>query len=819
MPLADVLGITIDGAQPRIKHGRLSTLICGKYEENQVTGRPVEGWSPYWGNNTWVDPITGTLMLMPLPLTNAWRNTGTGNYARLTKANLTFVTAASWVDHNTNGDASNYIHCINSALGEVVRTTATYAKNQAFYLSAYAYAADREERLLLTCGWDYANRATTGVSIEIYLSGRIVVKLGNVVEADGKLSPIPGTPARGLWEGWATFIFIPMRRGILIYSQSGGGFFYERSDLDPADNDPTITPAADFWWLGTTGTTVEAAPLKYETSGWRAGVSTYWKDAPVLDQDPESIKVYGEFADTDVVRYLVDRADASTVFIPNGVTKECRVRVALLGDGTTSPKIWAAKATYDAVIVDTNADEKRELINYVSSATLSVPESKRDLSFTFTLKRIQDLDDEDVALGPIQFLETMANRPVLAKIGDMPIFDGIAGAPKIRRSTFRNTDTLTFECAGLWSLLERYRFTDPLPLDGMTLKVALEVLLGSAGIPSDRYDIEDFGVAIDDLAFPSKGEFQVKVSVGDTAATWWGRLFDDYLPDCHWCEKPTADLVTKIVAFSPANAPKLTTPYRIFDDIDRARDYLESEYGASAEELGRLAPARTYRTLDEDTIPAEANTVWVQGLDRRTWRPIVTHDDDDDAMDPTLKPSLRPENWAGTPDVYGLVKESFSSASQCLDATGRLAARLMHPRKMREIEIDMMIDPETLIPLWIGDEVQVHQYRSGELVEEIWRIVSIGGIDFLREFPGFEEANTEAPLVARAARYTLQVIQEGTVAPEGTSMGLGHSLAGSTLREMIANAPYAAAKNWRLSHAQMMPKSMSVPRLSMTENP
>lgn len=820
----DVLKIDLDHAQPRLKRDALSALVTSRYNDDKITDRPVDGWSAYWRSqtssedDTWIDPITGTLMLMPLPLTKAWATNGTGAFLRFTKANYTLVTGAGWVNHNANGQSSNYLHKLDAGADEVVKTTAAgyhngeFLENRPHYISYHITATDSEDRIVMDCGWDYDNRNTvhTGdrstypVYFRFWSSGKVEVYLNGTLNATDSISPVSKFAGDVKQNQHVQVLLIPMRdSGVLVYSTSGGGFFWERLDIEPDEANPVIVPAYEFWWYGYGVTSVECQPLGFRSSGYRASLAIHWSQAPQVGDVADDVYVFHDtgFAvsgTNTAVGSVVEQLDALTAFVPDGLTKSCRAKITLTGDGYGTPFVYGAQIGFPGEYGTTDNSEEREVQDWTVSAHLDVPESKQDLKFTFTLKDLATLQPE----GQF-FLETMSYRPIRARIGDMSLIDGIAGAPALMWGSHRGVDEITFEVGGLFKQLELYRFTDAVALDRLSVKQCLDFLAQRAGIPVDRCDIEEFGIDVGEFSRPSKGEFHTRIEVGDTAAEWWNRIFDEYLPDCHWCERPTVGLVTKLVAFSPENAPTLAEPYRIFDTTDAARAELEG-LGNTGEDLDLLTASRTYRSLDQTILPPEANEAWVQGWDRRTNRPIVVYQRDSAAQDPELSPGNRPENW-GPLNRYGYINHAFATEAQCTDAVGRLAKRLFYPRKIREIEIDMMIDPDSLVPLWIGDEVELVEDRAEEQVVSRYRIIRFG-VDFLREYDAGEDET--GSLIARPGRYVLEFIDTVNT----TSLGLGHALPGSSLREMESFHFLRMKKNF-----QMKSTAVRSPRLVATE--
>lgn len=788
--MADVLAVKIDHAQPRNIREELGFLTVGGADGEKITDRPIVGYSRTFRSttdgedDTWIDPITGTLMLMPLPLLSAWQSTSSGDFARLGLSDLTVITGANWLEHNANGLASKYIHGKSATVQEAIRTTASQSAGQPMYLSAKVSSSDSEDRVLFDVGWGYTGRATPtdtianrAVYLKVYTSGAVDVYFNGTLSSSGSLAPTGQTSGSTINDQWLKLLLIPMGTGILIYSTNGGGFFWERPDLEPGEEDPVITPAADFWWYSYGAATVEVAPIRFRTSGWRLSLGCEFASAP----EPGDAQLHRAYRDgpTGAAAVFVEYEDASTEFVPDGIKKQCHVKYTLTGDGDSTPFIYAVHSIYDLENGETDGSEEKDISPYIHRAGFDVSETG-EISADIEIVRPQDLDDE---LGEVPHLETQSMRPVLLRVGEVDFMDMVVmERPKVSRGLYRNADKIQMRLGGLYELLRRKQFRDFYPLDQATVSGALLRLCQQSGIPEERTDIESFtDLNIGEFTRPSKGEFHALIKPNDTAAQWWEFIFREYLQDCHWCERPTADGSTKLTVYSVDNRPLLATPYEIFDTMEAATDHLEG-IGIEGDEAFLQAPTRVFRTVDSYGLPAEAGEVWVSGMNRKDRKPIEVSSTIDEIVDPRIKPSERTADWTGDRLKYHFDSKALATQSQCEDALSRLVRRLTYGRELIEIEIDMMIDPETGVPLWTGDVVKV-TLREDDPAD--YTIVRFGG-EFLREFDGTDQ---ESPIIVRPCRYVLEKIVEDTCE------GLGHSLPGRSLNEMVAAADI---RRWRM---------------------
>ena len=92
--------VLIDVPEPRPVKGRLAVGADGSTWDYRpgITASDV-----------WIDPCTSTAMLAPLPVTDAWRTTFSGNYARYAYADFTGTDISKWsgfaVSTNTSDTA------------------------------------------------------------------------------------------------------------------------------------------------------------------------------------------------------------------------------------------------------------------------------------------------------------------------------------------------------------------------------------------------------------------------------------------------------------------------------------------------------------------------------------------------------------------------------------------------------------------------------------------------------------------------------------------------------------------------------------------
>jgi len=716
------LKVTLDTAQSRIKRDRIATLISAK------------DWGQRFISNAYIDPITNTAMLCPAPRLPNWSTTGTGIYTRFKKSDYT-LTGSKWAEANHLFNGDTYLTSVDPSgnPGEAVKTSANMPRNGGMYLQWYAANGSSDDWVQMECGWSStpSNPTSSPISLRFYASGNVEVWENGVYQAEYKLSGNGEVPQQTA-STFTDVCIIPFRkRELLVFSNRGGGFSHVIESIADTDDDPTIIPGLPFWWSVPQGYVyVQAAKIQYPTSGYVTGVKSWLQNPPQSGEVVQTF-VYGDANGGSAVATLVDSENPGSAFVQNGSNTECRVKVALTGNGTISPNIYGAHAFYKPLTANTNGTQTVELLDYITKATLEVPDSPNNITFTCELKKPQEVND----LGGIdRLLREVCNRPITVKIGSQKILDGQTEAPKFHKRFDDTLDRLTLECRDRWKTFEHYAFTDPLPLDGINLTEAFRLILNTAGIDNSFLDLDTIAFDLPSVQSPKEGEFSVLVEVGDTAAEWITRLKDSYYATLFIGWVPRADGI-KFVVKKPESLPQ-SVLVTLYDNIQDAKDYLTSQ-GADT----KLFPRYRITGYQEHYLEPEANDIWVTGRDIRTSRPIQCHKADTNSQDPTLAPDSRPENWLGEIRKYGYYEPAITTQAALEQATSTLFDRLTKARKIVEFDCDMLFKPDNS-PIWRGDLVYINGYGN-------FRITSLS-VDFKRE------PNAENDWYSRHTKYTAE---------------------------------------------------------------
>jgi hypothetical protein len=775
----DRLELLLDASQRREDPDRsyMAAVVQGNYGE--LFGRPLTGWDPRWGTKdgnsdhlTWVDPVTGTLMLTPAPLLRAWETTSTGIYARLGLSDVTLGDATKWKEHVMDGSASKFLKLTDSNAGAGARTiltNTTWPKNRPFYLGWFVWdwnAAGRGYRL--EGGWNNSANSNSGVSFRIFADGEVEIYKDAVHVGGGR---IPVDKQNSVLR----ILLIPFRqRDLLVYSPAGGGggFVHTFTDIDEQATDPTITGATKFWAYVPEGSAdLELAPIRFSSSAYRASVPIKWRRAPEagdvlrFTRPGESLLPFAFFpgyGTQSVVAAHRQSADPTQAFNQNGVNVDARFVATLSGDGESTAFLHAIEGFWENHVVDTPGASE-DLVRHALSCRLEVPESPQGARMTVEMAGPESVDP-DLARG----LLTTSNRPLIAKVRDREFFNGYTEPVRWQESVADSARKITLEVRDVWKRLEQFRFADPVPLDRMALHTAFETILDCAGLAHlyDSSSIPDIDFSIPFGGPNAQAGWSAEIQVGDSAAEWLSRLHESYCANFEMRVRPTPTGTRFVLKDLAAMG---STP--LLSIYDRVEDALAD---ATVGSDRRKARWLTFRGYEEWMQEPEATDVFVTGLDRRSLRPLQAIKRDMARRDPALPPENRPDGWLGEPRRYGWVDGTLTTQDAVNRCCDLLFTRLHVPRFFCEWEGELLIDPVTNLPLWPGDVLRLVRTGSGKPDVDA-RIVS-----FSTEFE-MEPWEDPGPATVRSAKYVAEHLL-----PEepDSAQALGYGSPGLSLAEL-----------------------------------
>lgn len=711
----DAFAIVLDHQQYRTQYDRLYVQAAGQSAYDPNDGKQVQGWDPSKTSvdasgdpTTWVEPITGKLMMRPSCLTRLWETTATGIYARILKADLTLTTAAAWEDNEYTNAARVSVAIRDKSFSEEARTTTSYPVNRPFYVAPVFFAAGEDSRGYVDCGWGTAG---AGVRVRLYANGQAEVRKAGVLLDRYSWSGGPKENAPQKANGQRVgFVLIPCPPNeLIVYTTWGGGFVHVFGDLDPADFENEVTPEGYFYFQCVDmGTDVELAPLRFPSTAYQLSIPLEFVVAPGTGEVPEftqfySAPLYGTWTMT------ISLTDLDGVaFVPDGSATKCRLKVSFTSDGYATGYQYAVSGEFPRILGQT-PDEELDVTDYVTQCRISAAMAPGSASMEFVLRDPETINPEETL-----HLVSTENRPIAFRLGSLTIMDGVAEKPSWDDSVSSETQRIMYRVRDKWKLLEEYRFSDVTPLDGLNLNDAVEKILQAAGFDSTEYEIdpEATGIELPISQRCSQGDWGCATNPNQTAAQLLQSIHDQYTADWFLNIVPTID-GPKLKYLAPASLgdlPKATIYPTVADSLAAGNTVDPWAY--------------VYHGFHLDSPPIEFNQLWVHGLDPATGRPIYVKQEDLTSQDPTLPVVDRNDEWLGTIRKAALEARFLRSEAAVTAAAAAMWRRAFYRRKVGEWECEMLF-AEDGVPIWVGDVVEIVgfgdfriQSLSGELARE-----------------------------------------------------------------------------------------------------
>lgn len=718
--------LVVDSAQRRVPVPSFHALLSGKT------------WGRTAFNDVWVEPDGKRLLLVPLPVTTAWSTTGSGNYARLAKANYSLITASKWVDHD-RGRVSGDVYLASLDVNEAVITTASWEANRGFFLSWVAYNTGNDNFAQVECGWgDTAgNHAKSSVSLKFYSDNRVEVYRYGALVGEGTISRPPDdfhAAQRAIWDkggaqtahSTVDIVLLPFaRRELLIYSiTQGGAFTHTFDDIGDEDRETTLIPASKFWWKVPSGqATVSAAPLRFATEGYITSKTITFDEPPPVGTTFEfsvfSDDAYPGVAGADFEASVVEAGDPATTFTPDGVKTKCRIRLDFTnGIVTHAPTVYGV-AMFSLPQVKETPDEEVDLLPYCTSLKLSVPESPSDVALDVELMEPEAIE----GLGASR-LRSIANRSVALRLDGLDILDGVAEAPSWVEAISDEARKLTLKVRDSWKRLESQMFSAEFPFDSLQLTEALRRILTFGPFEASTLEMDGVDFELPTGGNTAEGKFAVMAEPGDKLSDWMTRLHDTYIGTWMYGFAPTADGI-RFILRDPEQEDIDDDVIELFDDNEEAIQHYR-DAGESELEARRKSVYKVFRNFTETTLEPQANAIVVSGYDWRKHQAILVKIDDEKSIDPELPVADRPDNWLGErrPFVWG-GDPTLASKRACVRVAELLFDRMTPARKVCEFSAELLRHEDGRI-VWPGFS-RVNLKRKG-----VYRITSMAA-DFVKE--------------------------------------------------------------------------------------
>jgi hypothetical protein len=735
--LANPARVVFDHAQRRTK--RVANVFA------------VQGldWSSSVYQNAWVDPVTKTLMIRPMCEYVAWYTSNSGIYAKPTiGGGLEVLTSASWFEEEVYTGAGKWQRCDNSS-SEYIRTSSAVGINRGVCLSYFNYSAG-DAFLVLECGWSNSatpTAATASVGLKIYSDGSVYVYKSTEFVTEGKITPTTNDNKH------VRLCIIPCRRReLLVVADGRSGFSAIFDDIEETDTSPDITPNEKFFVISPGGGNlkVQLAPLKFEATGYAASkVYTFGRPPKTGDTlaswvNPvfttiTNASLYGDKAyagTTDVSAVLLTTSDGATAFTPNSTDTEVCLRVTMSSDGSYTPFIYAGAVEYPCEVVDTDDSEEIDVTQYIEpNFTLSIP----DDAFGATLSA-QLIDPNAVEYDEGVTNITIQNyRPVKLETDDCVLLDAFMKRPRYADGLVDETTRLQFQAETIETLMTKLVFRARVPMDCWPLCepsgfCAVRWLLQQVGIDNSLMRLSSLGYTISEIPSADGSEFNVAAEVNDTVRDVFDKLLR-LCADCVYGPHPGENGL-EFWFYAPDDLPQepVVTLYRTIEDAMAADETLTEE---QAWDL-------LYYDFYEEPLEVEANEIVASGIDPRSGDLIQAYIIDEESQDPTLPPSMRPDNWAGIPLIFSVASRSIRSDADAERVVDKLVPIATDAGKVAEWKANCMLhyttETDVSLPVWRMDLVNLD--GVGE------RRVSSLNCRFLREM-------LDAPnIVARDASYT-----------------------------------------------------------------
>jgi|GEM_PF-1717795 len=765
--MSNPLSLLLDPAQTRLSADGMSVSISGR------------DWAPNNSQDVWIDPITNTGMLRPACFYPAWNSSTSGIYAKYGLSDFTLTDSSHWMSHQPDqgGSFMQYMGPSGNTSG-LHGMGPSQTANQPMVVEWFSQPSTNSPYGVFECGWSSTGDGTSGVSLRFYADGRAEVwktsQLLGVYSLGGNQPDyfnshwsaatqfMGGATPQAPKVGYIQTVLIPCRdRELLVVSSLGGGFCHIFEDLAEAVAGLTITDAAPFWFNipAPTLALVRIARLQFATAGWLAGVSTTWRMAPPLNtmQDP----THGINAQISVFRDLTGNGSVTAAVMNPGNPPSTntppllpvQIQLNLSGGPSVTPFIYGARAWYEPKTASTTppAGGPLELLPYISRFQLDVADTIGGARATVQLMRPGAI----VSAGGVA-IDSQCHRPLQVSDETGMILDGVTEPPHWRdgsgldsSSTDRNRE-VQIEIRDRWKLAEETLYSDPIPLDGMTLADAYNRVARSVGFPSGGVYVSPAAasVVIGTAGSASGGDWNVQIQVGDKAAEWLDRLHQTYAATWFHGFRPHPTDPTQPPVLCLIDPADTTSGYALPSSAELTL-YATKAAAISAGVSTSTAYQRVYRSLRTQIQEPEANDVWVTGCDPRTQKPILVHKQTSAMMsdaDPSVAPGSRSSNWLGSLRKYGWIDPTLRTQAACQLVAGLLAERLSVARELVEFEC------EYLSGVWRGDLVALDRGSDGEPLTVRIKAFS-GSFQTLGSFPG----SSSPDAVWRPFRYVGEV--------------------------------------------------------------
>lgn len=691
--MPDKLSILVNTAQSRISKERVTVTVAGQDFDATAS------------SNIWLDPVTDTVMLLPVCLEDDWQGSSSGDYARLGLSSFGLGASPLWKVKGNTGAGQVRMWATDGMGSSSALTSATYGVNRGWYVNFYHVNTGTDDNsIAFECGVADVGDYTDGVSFRFHaVKGTIKLwKNGTYLKEYSVGASYANTEAE--------FIILPMRRReILVWCISTGqGFVHVFDDILETETSPVILLDEKFWFFVPNNLPVdcEIAPLRFKSSGYARSKTYSFGRVPQTGQTLGSYtngspatavtnsRVFADpgswTATSEAVSAVAIETTGGSAYTPNGIISQVKAKVSMTaatGNGYT-PFLRGISASYQATFVDTDDSEEFDITSSILSASLSVPDDPGGVEMHVVLK-----DPEDVQTD-VAGLLAHENIPCQVKIGTKIIIDGIINPVKFTDGLHGEVRTGDLIIRDRMAAMQSYILRDRIPLDGLKLSHMTDPdcvggLLETVGITD--YTIDNLSYLIPSIPGASSSEFSHTMESGSTPFSELSSLVTEIAFGFLWGIKPTATVPKAFFNDPDTYTQRTITLYRTPEDAIAG--------GVSTTD----APYRCYDNYHREPLPIAGNEVRVMGLDPRKNEPIVRWQEDAASKNPATVPSSRPTNWCGEPRVVGFQSPRLQTAAACEKLIETAAPKIFARNYVTSADSMMLFDGA--VPLWRGDEI------------------------------------------------------------------------------------------------------------------
>ena len=655
-------------------------------------------------------------MLMPAAKTANWQLLTGGIYAKYARSNFTLQDSSNWLDNNADSGGAFMLYKPSggntSGVGGIL--TSSLSANQPVVVEWFAQQSTSNAAGVFECGWSSTGDGSVGVSLRFYADGKCEIwKTGVMLETasiGGKSSNYEKQGTKSVSSqappAYVQVLLIPCRgRELLVLGSTGGGFSHIFDDIPEQTPSPIITLAQPFWFNipAPFEANIRIAALQYESPGTLIGKLSYFRTQPVGSL---STTIYQDVTAPSATGFAADGITYTSAFTTNA--NGVRINVSLTG-GTTTPFVYGARA-YSSPVTGSTPAVNTDVSGFVHSASVNFTDSISGLTGEVILMQPAALEAAGVSA-----VSTTSHRPITLVGDGYTLLSGIAMTPKwvdaygFTPAGEDQNQNVEFKLKDFYQQADDFLFYDDIPLDGMDLKSAYELVASLMSL-SANVSSTFAAFTLPEAGAPTSNGWNMLIKAGDKGSQWLDRLHKTFCADAFHGVDGTGQLQLIDPDLMPTS-PVVT----LYDSVA-----LAIAAGSTIKNV--------FRHYNEQSVEPEANDLYVVGTDFRTQRPIVVHKGDAGSIDPTPAPADRPDNWLGFQKGFSWIDPSLTTLDACKYVIQKLYNKLTPRRALGEFEIEFSTD------VYRGQMVQLN-FTSGDV--KLMRVKSMK-VDFKYAATQFE---------------------------------------------------------------------------------